>query len=56
MTAIDMDGIGGSDIDGDCIDGDDDDELLFADEVGRRGSSLTALRLGSPAGAPYPPA
>ena len=32
MTAIDMDGIGGSDIDGDCID--DDDELLFADEVG----------------------
>jgi response regulator RpfG family c-di-GMP phosphodiesterase len=31
MTAIDMDGIGGSDIDGDCIDG-DDDELLFADE------------------------
>jgi response regulator RpfG family c-di-GMP phosphodiesterase len=31
MTAIDMDGIGGSDIDGDCIDGDDDD-LLFADE------------------------
>ncbi len=32
MTAIDMDGIGGSDIDGDCIDG-DDDELLFADEA-----------------------
>src|SRR3954447_3628456 len=31
MTVTDMGGIGGSDIDGDCIDG-DDDELLFADE------------------------
>jgi CheY-like chemotaxis protein len=31
MTAIDMDDSGGSDVDGDCIDG-DDDELLFADE------------------------
>jgi len=31
MTAIDMDDCGGSDVDGDCIDG-GDDELLFADE------------------------